>query len=479
MRTNLALVLMVFGLVGCATPVSYDGYILKPEDSAMSSSSEGFGPFKEALESLAQIYKVDQMEQHVHITPTVPMSKEKAFRDCYGLLPDDEPIFALVDSAISMSNSGKGCIGFVFTSKGIHSNPGVFAEKSGKSFIPYSTLYSYSTKFSPQNFGVNINNNAQLQKPINMEATKLLSVLYTARMKSRDTSSEPFTLPSAELQLSKISENFLTFSNDAKEEGIYISGSIPPSKEKSFRRCANLDESIDIYILIDATFFGAGSCVGMAYLDTGVIINNSFMHLYPGTYFLSYDYLLNSDFVPYLCDRDNCSLRDAWSLYLDKNVSFSLSGMTGDSMEIGEGLLNMFKQLKNVDSVTNEEAILLAATYTKLPNYGARAIASSARRNESYTGKSSKASNKRTDSSQENSGKTSESFFYSLLKKIAVGVAEEIVKQAVEEAVGIKRCTPDVKVTHKIKTIPSYNFNSGNWGSQVRIKVKTVQNNCL
>jgi hypothetical protein len=36
-----------------------------------------------------------------------------------------------------------------------------------------------------------------------------------------------------------------------------------------------------------------------------------------------------------------------------------------------------------------------------------------------------------------------------------------------------------VKVTHKIKTIPSYNFNSGNWGSQVRIKVKTVQNNCL
>ena len=63
MRRTLTISLLLLVLGGCATPVIYDRYILQPSDSANSSSSIGFGPFKEALESLSQSYKIGQIEQ--------------------------------------------------------------------------------------------------------------------------------------------------------------------------------------------------------------------------------------------------------------------------------------------------------------------------------------------------------------------------------------------------------------------------------
>ena len=483
MKRTLTISILLLVLGGCATPVTYDRYILQPSDSTNSYSSVGFGPFKEALESLSQSYKMGQTEQHVHITPTIPLTKEKAFRDCYASLPDDEPIFALIDSSLSMSISGKGCNGFVFTSKGIHSNPGSFAEKSGKSFVPYSTLYSSSTYFSAERFGVNINDNVQLHKPVDMEENQLLSVIYKARTKSKYTSSEPFELPSAELQLSKLPEDLLVFSDTSKKSGIYILDSIPLNKENSFRACSSLDESINIYVLIDATFFGGGSCTGMAFLDTGLIVSNSWMSVYPGTYFLSYDYLLNSDFIPYLCDVDNCSngVNDAFGLFLDKNFSFNVSGMSGDFMKTGYELVEMFKALKKVDSLTNDEAILIASTYKKLPIYGQRALTSSSRRSDSYKQRPVKIKKKVVVNKPQKRTQTNEpteSFFYSFLKRVAVGVADELAKNAVNRALGIKECIPGWEVTNKSKSIPQYDFNSGKWKSKLKINTKSVYREC-
>lgn len=481
MKTLTTLLLTLLVLVGCATPVTYDRYILQPSESANSSSPIGFGPFKEALESLSQSYKIGQIEQHVHITPTIPLTKEKAFRDCYKELPDDEPIFALIDSSLSMSNSGKGCTGFVFTSKGIHSNPGSFAEKSGKSFIPYSTLYSSNTYFSAKSFGVNINDNVQLHKPVNMEENQLLSVMLSAR-KAR-YSSKTFEFTDAELQLSNIPEDLLTFSEQYKNEGIFISKEIPSNKESSFRACSNLDKSIEIFVLIDATFFGGGNCVGMAFLETGIIINNSWLSMYPGTYFLSYDYLLNSDFVPYLCDVNNCSngANDAFGLYLDKNFSFDISGMGGDFMETGSELVEMFKQLKNTDSVSNEEAILIANTFKKLPIYSQRVLASSSNRKSSNRQRPTKikkeVSVKKPQTRNVNNN-SSESFLYSFLKRVAIGVADELAKNAVNKALGIKECIPGWEVTNKSKSIPQYDFNSGKWKSKLKINTKRVYREC-
>ena len=205
--------------------------------------------------------------------------------------------------------------------------------------------------------------------------------------------------------------------------------------------------------------------------------------MYPGTYFLSYDYLLNSDFVPYLCDIDNCSggASDAWGLYLDKNFSFQISGISGDSMKTANELLEMFKQLKSINSVTNEEAILIASTYKKLPIYGQRAVTSSSRRSDSYKQRPVKIKKEVVVSKPQKRTQTnepSESFFYSFLKRVAVGVADELAKNAVNKALGIKECIPGWEVTNKSKSIPQYDFNSGKWKSKLKINTKSVYREC-
>lgn len=344
---RLWLVLIVFGIVGCAT-VQYDSYVQPPSASAYAKSDVGFGPFAELMQTLSEKH------QAAHISPFIPLNQIKGFRECYPL-PKDEEIYAMVNTGLSAD----GCKAFVFTSKGVHSNPHAMSIVQGQSFFSYSTLYSPLTKYSPDAQGLNVNQ-GHINAEVNMPDNELYNIFQTARKRSKQNKYKSFKPPSKNLKIKTIPQEIYSMLEFSGMEGLYMKDEIPPNKETSFRRCADISDDVELLVYLDATFFGAGGCAGLAFLNNGILIHNTWLANHSGTYLFAYDYLFESDFVPYIKGID---------LYIERNIGFDFSGtnLNGSPLEYGEVLLQMIKAFKGQIDISNEDALALASKLNKIP----------------------------------------------------------------------------------------------------------------
>ena len=345
-------VLVLCFLVGCST-ISYDRNILPPSASNTSFSPIGFGPFEDLMETLAEKYK------DVHVTPLIPTNQKKAFRRCYPLSQTEE-IYAIVNTSLALFEKDRGCNGFVFTSKGVHSNPQFLSFIKGHSFFPYSTLYSFSTRYIQDESGLMINQ-GHIDGEVNMDKKDLYNVFVTARSRSKLKEYQDYNPPSKDLKIKKIPKEILSLLEISGMDGLYTQENIPVIKESSFRKCSEISNQSELLMYLDGTFFGSGGCKGMGFLNDGIIIHNGFLASYPGTYFFAYDYLFNSDFVPYIKGVD---------LYIEKNIAFDFAGvnLNGSPTEYAEYLLQMFKGFKGQINISNEDALKLASKINPLPN---------------------------------------------------------------------------------------------------------------
>ena len=347
------LALLVLFVIGSCTTVTYDNNILPPSASTNSYSKIGFGPFEELMETMAEKY------QAVHVTPFIPLNQIKAFKRCYPL-PSTEEIYAIVNTSIAFNENNAGCNGFVFTEKGVHSNPTSLSLVQGQTFFPYSTLYSYSTRYIQDQQGLMINQ-GHIDAEVDMDDKDLYNVFVTARSRSKLKQYQDYIPPSKDLKIKQIPNEILSLLELSGMDGLYTKVNIPEFKETTFRKCSGLDADAELLMYLDGTFFGAGGCAGMGFLNDGIIIHNGWIANYPGTYFFAYDYLFNSDFVPYIKGID---------LYIEKNIAFDFSGvnLNGSPVEYAEYLLAMFKGFKGQIEISNEDALALAAKINPLPN---------------------------------------------------------------------------------------------------------------
>ena len=351
MKNLLALVLL-FGIVGCTT-VTYDSNILPPSASTSSYSKVGYGPFEDLMDTLAEKYQV------VHVTPFIPLNQIKNFRRCYPLSQGEE-IYAIVNTSIALSVNKAGCIGFVFTQKGVHSNPTSLSLVQGQSFFPYSTLYSYSTRYIQDQQGLMINQ-GHIDAEVNMDDKDLYNVFVTARSRSKLKQYQEYNPPSKDLKIKEIPQEIISLLELSGMDGLYTKENIPDIKESSFRKCSGISNQTELLMYLDGTFFGAGGCAGMGFLNDGIVIHNGWLAKYPGTYYFAYDYLFKSDFVPYIKGID---------LYIEKNIAFDFSGvnLNGSPVEYAEYLLQMFKGFKGQIEISNEDALRLASNINPLPS---------------------------------------------------------------------------------------------------------------
>ena len=360
MKKLLAL-LLLFGIVGCTT-VTYDSNILPPSASSTSYSQIGFGPFEDLMGTLAGKY------QAVHVTPFIPLNQKKAFRRCYPLSQTEE-IYAIVNTSITLNTNNSGCVGFVFTDKGVHSNPASLSLVQGQSFFPYSTLYSYSTKYIQDQQGLMINQ-GHVDAEVDMDDKDLYNVFVTARNRSKLNEYKYYKPPSKDLKIKQIPKEILSLLELSGMDGLYTQDNIPEIKESSFRKCTGISSQSEILMYLDGTFFGSGGCAGMGFLSDGIVIHNGWIANYPGTYYFAYDFLVGSDFIPYIKGID---------LYIEKNIAFDFSGvnLNGSSVEYAEYLLQMFKGFKGQVEISNEDALRLASQINPLPNAPVISYASS------------------------------------------------------------------------------------------------------
>jgi hypothetical protein len=347
MKKLLALLL----LTGCVS-VSYDSTILPPGSSVESKSEVGFGPYKSLLES----YSINS--EHVYVTPFIPLNHQAKFRECYGLLPEDEEIYAFINETISFGIDGYGCNGGVFTSKGLHVNAGSLADYIGKAFIPYSTLYSSNTSFVA-NLSMNINEKASLDLHVDDSVKKMRDVFVTARNRSKLSQYKNEVILKDEIKIKELPDSVLTFFNDFQNTNFYSKPNIPEYKESTFRKCSYMKNDEDIYILFDNTFFGGSSCIGFAFTSSGIYFTNPAESRYPGAYFLSYDHLLLSEFSPYI---KKGTWNQGWNeVYVAPGISFYVFEM------IPEDFLTILRALRGEEDITNDEALEFLATYERIP----------------------------------------------------------------------------------------------------------------
>ena len=335
-------------LFGCAT-VTYNSTVLQPGSSANINEYIGFGPFKELLTTYSL------KSQHVFVSPVLPKNHLNKFEECYGRIPDNEKKLAFVNATIALTINGHGCHGGLFTNKGLHLNAGSMTDIGGKAFIPYQTLYSDSTTIVP-GLGVTFNNSATLDMHVDDDIKKMASVFITARSRSKRSQYQNINDFESTLKISKLPEDVLSFFDNFKNQYYYSYPNIPSKKEISFRRCSFMEASETLYILFDNTFFGTGSCIGAGFTDTGVYFSNPAEANYPGSYFISYDQLLLSDFTPYIGKQwDEVFVYPGLSYYVFEDTPKSF--------------LNILKALRGEVDISNEDAMKFVSNYKKIPAY--------------------------------------------------------------------------------------------------------------
>jgi hypothetical protein len=345
---NILLTLIVFGIVGCAT-VTYDSQILEPNASQQTNSYIGFGPFRELLET----YSINS--EHVFVDPVIPLNHLETFQKCYGPIPSDEKKLAFVNATIAFTVNGHGCEGGLFTNKGLHLNAGSLAGVVGKAFIPYQTLYRGSTTFEPS-LGVTINDGATLDLHVDDDERKMTSVFLTARARSKVAKYQNQQEIKQTLKINSLPSDVLKFFNDYPNQYYYAAPNIPEKKELTFRKCSFMKSSEKLYVLFDNTFFGTGSCIGAGFTDSGVYFTNPGEANFPGTFFLSYDQILLSDFTPYIGKRfDEVFIYPGLSYYVFEDTP--------------KNFLSMLKGLRGEEMISNDDAMKFVSNYKAIPSY--------------------------------------------------------------------------------------------------------------
>ena len=274
MKNTLALVLMVFGIVGCATTVKTpdEPFLFQKNPGDM----EGFHYFKddEALKSLVGIGNIDQ-------------DKADTFKRCMGL-PLSTPIYELVMyfSGYSMPEENRkynpnydekrrsgedGCNGIAF------SDYGIFVNSSERYFISYEDLLSPQTSYKivdDNTFEISVNTSEErfifTSSSANNMSSRLLDIftnaqnefVYNPRTYEQGRLSEP----------AKLSVNFFHLIEKSGLDILSIAPNISSRKENAFRKCNRIPDNENLLAYFDFTFFVRTGCEGVAFTDKGFYV---------------------------------------------------------------------------------------------------------------------------------------------------------------------------------------------------------------
>lgn len=348
----VGLIFSSFLLSACET-VQYGQYILNPEASISVEPRVGFGPFSEVLEDYSIKTRDDPSSLHasVHIAPNIPYQQEQKFRECYGLLPENEPIYALLDATLGLSTNSLSCYGQAFTDKGVHFNHGSLSLIQGKYFIPYSTLYDYRTRFRASSSSIIFTIGSEevwANFNVNHPGEELKNIFEVARRRSLNPAYQSYEAPATEYSITTIPEGLKELFASSYVQGLWLEEDIPPNKLRSFKRCTGLTDE-EIFIYLDGTFWGTGGCHGAGFSNSGLYFHNSWVSDFPGAHFISYDQLFLSEFTPYLTDYIY--------LYFSPYVAFDVSGITCDGCSIlgpAGGFLEILKGIRGNVSLSDK-----------------------------------------------------------------------------------------------------------------------------
>lgn len=275
---------LVFILIisGCTSvvEVQYNNEIQSPINSRNVVINEiGFGPFNGLLTQL----NADQNQRrltnyltsiiNVYSYPNVPYSFDLNFRDCYGYLDPDEPIYAIIDGYLGFDASRKGCVGAAFTNKGLHYNA---SEDStvGSFFIPYAVLYDSSVNFDASFVGISIQtktNTASMAFGGGIDYDELESIFNAARSASYRSETNAFTALNNPTIINEVPEDLVGLFRASLLEGLWLIGDPDNSKLNDFRECIKSPDE-EFYVYIDATWLGSGAAMEQLLLMQGYIL---------------------------------------------------------------------------------------------------------------------------------------------------------------------------------------------------------------
>lgn len=324
--TTLLLTLLVLG--GCASSMPYP--------VATSSQMEpeiGFDPFETILKSQSFL-KDEGFNDRVWIRPDMSIDAVNKFRECYGL-PREEEIHALFSNDAWKPG---GCSGFGFTNSGLYiNNSGLMSvgtQTKGKSFIPYSVLYSSETIFlssgSPETeFFINDIGFGWI-----CCSSRLKNIFEEARILSyKDEYKFVKSIRKERVSINPFPQEFFEILNDTNIPYLYVNPNIPSTIASSIKKCMKLPQDLEILSLISTNLIG--SCNGLVFTTEGMFIRNWWVSEHSGLSFLSYESFLESDFIPYYKENE-------WVINLKQGISLDLGGATHPRTEY----LNLFRSLR-------------------------------------------------------------------------------------------------------------------------------------
>jgi hypothetical protein len=338
MKHTLALVLMVFGLVGCAStsfiqtePFEYQ----KDPDGMKGFHYYGYGP-----------------------TGTRNLESFDKFKNCMGL-GLYTPLYAIHSFGTSKD---MWCFGVSFSDFGIFINnksprrDGSIPETS-RAFVSYKDLLSPLTSFRTiKSHVLEININGGNEKffiitdsDYSFEGPGLLTKFENGK--------EEFKYNPRDYEESKqfnsmkpmaLSKDFFNLIEESGLTILSIAPNIPSRKEKSFRECNSIPDSEKILAYFDFTFFVRTGCEGVAFTNKGFYVKpgkwaamdcHSKISGGRGRYYYSYQEYMLLEFKTRRCGE----VEIAPGAYVDTRLE------------------KLFAVLKNGVSTMTDEEILIAA----------------------------------------------------------------------------------------------------------------------
>jgi len=407
MKNTLALVLMVFGIVGCASvpkePFVYDENL---------ESLRGFHYYEDALKD--DFITLDKL--------FLDLDKADKFKECMGLdISTDIHVQIVTASWVPT-----GCTGIAFSEFGIFVNNVVDGKGQNKNmprrnYISYEELLSNNTTF-------NIINEFELKILINNGSRKVLLASgvfgnFATRMKKiflegRDEHRyNPRKYTKTVYQGNKtIPKKFFELIDESNSDLLNVFPNIPQRKEDSFRKCNKIDESEKFIAYIDLTEFSRNGCEGIAFTNTGFYIKPSKWSEGRGLgeggrfFFSYYDYMMY-EFTPTSTNLGERSI--APNIFINTGYTKIFDVMRDGVSLTDEQILNEFKP--RYSNQTNMEAakqivqlalplFLIKESWSScdLPNRPSKPIASSPRSVKSSYNSRSKRYNKAISSCKKN-----------------------------------------------------------------------------
>ncbi len=407
MKNTLALVLMVFGIVGCASvpkePFVYDENL---------ESLRGFHYYEDALKD----------DWFLHDKLFLNLDKVDKFKECMGL----DVLTDIHVQIVTASWVPTGCTGIAFSEFGIFINNAVDGKGQNKNmprknYISYEELLSNNTTF-------NIINDYELKILINNGSRKVLLASgvfgnFATRMKKiflegRDEHRyNPRKYTKMVYQANKtIPKKFFELIDESNSDLLTVFPNISQRKEDNFRKCNKIADTEKFLAYIDLTLFARNGCEGIAFTNTGFYIKPSKWSEgrglgEGGRYFFSYyDYMMY-EFTPTSTNLGERSI--APTIFINTEYTKVFDVMRDGVSLTDEQILNEFKP--RYSNQTNMEAakqivqialplFLIKESWSScdLPNRPSKPIASSPRSVKSSYSSRSKRYNKALSSCKKN-----------------------------------------------------------------------------